>query len=195
MHKVASLPWFIHKHDTGAKHATSIQVSEREKRKTHYACVQRLSRAIQSRVENHHFLITSQTKDQVPSRSCSPTASPYIHTRRRKRPSLGSQRVSKHILGNPILGHTDKWCTQLIMWVSMMQMPVRVKRISITLGIMPQRSNSWRKPSAIISKKANILRVRRRRTNTNTMETCRGPTKERLETCPRAWPNSLERVS
>jgi hypothetical protein len=57
MNKVASLPWFIHKHDTRAKHATSIQVSTRRKRKTHYTCVQRLSRAIQSGVENHHFLI------------------------------------------------------------------------------------------------------------------------------------------
>jgi hypothetical protein len=169
MDKVASLQWFIHKHDTGAKQATSIQVSKREKRKTHYTCVQRLSRDIQSGVENHHFLITSQTKDQVPSSSCSPTTSPYLHTRRRKRPSLGSQRVSKHILGNPILGHTGKRCAQLILWVSMMQIPVRVKRISNTLRIMPQRSNSWRKPSAIISKKAKILRGHRRRTNTNTM--------------------------
>jgi hypothetical protein len=166
---VASLPWFIHKHDIGAKHATSIQVSKREKRKTHYTCVQRLSRAIQSGVENHHSLITSQTKDQVQSSSCSPTASPYLHTRRRKRPSLGSQRVSKHILGNPILGHRGKRCTQLIKWVSTMQMPVRVKRISSTLIIMPQRSNSRRKLSATISKKAKIIRGRRRRTNTNTM--------------------------
>jgi hypothetical protein len=31
--KVASLPWFIHKHDTRAKHATSIQVSTRRKGK------------------------------------------------------------------------------------------------------------------------------------------------------------------
>jgi hypothetical protein len=31
--KVASLPWFIHKHDTGEKHATSIQVSTRREGK------------------------------------------------------------------------------------------------------------------------------------------------------------------
>jgi hypothetical protein len=105
----------------------------KEKRKTHYTCVQKLSRAIQSGVENHHFLITSRTKDQLPSSSCSPTASPYLHTRRRKRPSLGSQRVSKHILGNPILGHTSMRCTQLIMWVSMMQMLVAMKRFLNTL--------------------------------------------------------------
>jgi hypothetical protein len=87
----------------------------KEKRKPHYTCVQRLSRAIQNSVENHYFLITSWTKDQVQSSSCSPTSSPCLHTRRRKIPSLGSQRVSKHILWNPILGHTCKRCTQLIM--------------------------------------------------------------------------------
>jgi hypothetical protein len=127
----------------------------KEKRKTHYTCVQRLLRAIQNGVENYLVLITSRTKDQVPSSSCSPTASPYLHTRRQRRPSLGSQMVSKHILGYPILGHTSKGCTQLIKWVSMMQMPVRVKMILSTLRIMPQRSNSRRKPSATISKKGN----------------------------------------
>jgi hypothetical protein len=33
MNKVASVPWFIHKLDIGAKHATSIQVSTRRKTK------------------------------------------------------------------------------------------------------------------------------------------------------------------
>jgi hypothetical protein len=168
MNKVASLPWFVHKHDTGAKHATSIQVSKREKRKTHYTCVQRLSGAIQSGVENYPITIISWAKDQVPSSSCSPTASPYLHTRRRKIPSLGSQRVSKHILGNAILGHTGMRCTQLVMWVSMMQMLVTMKRFSNTLRTMPQRSNPQGKTSATTSKKAKVPRGRRRRTNTST---------------------------
>jgi hypothetical protein len=134
----------------------------KEKRKTHYTCVQRLSRAIQSGVENHLVLITSRTKDQLPSSTYSPTASPYLHTRRWKRPSLGSQRVSKHILWNPILGHTGMRCTQLVMWVSMMQMLVTMKRFSNTLRTMPQRSNPRGKTSATTSKKAKVPRGRRR---------------------------------
>jgi hypothetical protein len=114
------------------------------------------------------FLDHPRAKDQVPSSSCSPTASPYLHTRRRKRPSLGSQRVSKHIYGNPILGHTGERCTQLIMWVSMMQMLVRKKRFLDTLRTMPQRSNLWRKISATTSKKAKVPRGCMRRTNTRT---------------------------
>jgi hypothetical protein len=158
----------------------------KEKRKTHYTCVQRFSRAIKSGVENHHFLITSRTKDQVPSSSCSPTTSPYLHTRRQRRLSPGSQRVSKHILGSPILGHMGNGCTQLIKWASMMQMSVWEKRISNTLRIMPQRSKSRRKPSATIHKKAKILQGRRRRSTRTSRETCCGP---------QAWSNSLEIVS
>jgi hypothetical protein len=140
----------------------------KEKRKTHYTCIQSLSSAIRNGVENHLFLITSQMKDQVSSSWCSRTACPHQHTRRWKRPSLGSQRVSKHILGNPILGHTGKRYTQLIMWVSMMQMLVRMKRFSNTLRTMPQRSNPRRKTSATASKKAKVPRGRKRRTNTST---------------------------
>ena len=111
MNKVAR--WlYNHGIYTSMKQEQSMQqvytCEQKGKRKTHYTCVQRLSRAIQSGVENHHVLITSRAKDQVPSSSCSPTASPHLHTRRQRRPSLGSQRVSKHILGNPILGHTGK---------------------------------------------------------------------------------------
>jgi hypothetical protein len=141
--------------------------------------VQGLSRAIQSGVENHLVLSTSRTKDQLPTSTCSPTASPYLHTWRQKRPSLGSQTVSKHILGNPILDYTGMRCTQLVTWVSMMQMLVTMKRFVNTLGTMPQRS----------------LEVVGEEPTQAPQEVCRGPTQERLETCPRAWPNSLERVS
>ena len=96
----------------------------------------------------------TKCKDQEPPSTCSPIASPYLHMRRQERLSLGSQRVRKHILGNPILGHMGKRCTQLIMWVSMMQMPVPMKRFLNTLGTIPQRSNSRRRTSAAKSKKA-----------------------------------------
>jgi ribosomal protein L1 len=52
MNKLVSLPLFIQKNDTITKHAISIQVSTIGKRKTHYSCVQRLSRDIESGVEN-----------------------------------------------------------------------------------------------------------------------------------------------
>jgi hypothetical protein len=38
MNMVASLPWFIHKHDIGTKHATRIQVSTRRKGKHTIMC-------------------------------------------------------------------------------------------------------------------------------------------------------------
>jgi hypothetical protein len=126
----------------------------KRKKKTHYTCVQRLWRAMQNGVENHLVLITSRAKDQVPSSSYFPTASLYLHTKRQLRPSLGSQRVRKHIRGNPTLGHTSKWCTQFIMWVSMMQMLVQMKKLLNTLGTMPQRYNSRRRMSATLSKKS-----------------------------------------
>ena len=107
----------------------------------------------------------SKCKDQAPPSTCSPIVSPYLHMRRQERPSLGSQRV----LGNPILGHTGKRCTQLIMWVSMMQMSVQMRRFPNTLGAIPQISNSRRRTSAATSKKAMTPRDLRRRTNTSTM--------------------------
>jgi hypothetical protein len=56
MNKVASLPWFLHKQDT------SIYKKRQGEKKTHYTCVQRLSRAIQNGVENHLVLISSRTE-------------------------------------------------------------------------------------------------------------------------------------
>ena len=111
----------------------------------------------------------TKCKGQDPPSTCSPIASPYLHMRRQERPSLGSQRVSKHIHGNPILGHTGKRCTQLIMWVSMMQMSVQMRRFPNTLGAIPQRSNSRRRTSATTSKQAITPRDLRRGTNTSTM--------------------------
>jgi hypothetical protein len=154
MNKVASLPWFSHKQDT------SIYKKGQGEKKTHYTCVQRLSRAIQNGVENHLVLISSREEIKP--------IQLMFSNRVRERPSLGSQRVSKHVLGNPRFGHTGKWCTQPIMWVSMMQMPVGMKSLSNTLGTMPQRSHSRRKSSATTSKKAKILRGRKKRTNTST---------------------------
>jgi hypothetical protein len=163
MDKVASLPWFSHKQDT------SIYKRGQGDKKTHYTCVQKAFKSHPKRCGEPSCLDLLTGRDQSPSNSCSPTASPYLHTRRQERPSLGSQRVSKHVIGNPRFGHTGKWCTQPIMWVSMMQMPVGMKSLSNTLGTMLQRSHSRRKSSATTSKKAKILRGRRRRTNTSTM--------------------------
>jgi hypothetical protein len=56
MNKVASLPWFSHKQDT------SIYKRGQGDKKTHYTCVQRLSRAIQNDVENHLVLISSRAE-------------------------------------------------------------------------------------------------------------------------------------
>jgi hypothetical protein len=153
-----------HKSKACNKHTSEYK----EKRKTHYTWYkgfQEPSKAVWRTILSwslHGQKINYQRS------TCSPTASPYLHTWRRKRPSLGSQRVSKHILGNPILGHTGMRCTQLVMWVSTMQMLVTMKRFANTLRTMPQRSNPRGKTSAITSKKAKVPRGHKRRSNTST---------------------------
>jgi hypothetical protein len=55
MNKVARLPWFSHKKDTSI-------YKRGQGKKTHYTCVQRLSRAIQNGVENYLVLISSRAE-------------------------------------------------------------------------------------------------------------------------------------
>jgi len=116
-------------------------------------------------VENHQVLIMQKTKSHQ-AHVLHP-ASSYLHMRGQTSPSLGSRRVSKHELGNPRLENTGKRCTQLIMWVSMMKMPIQMRSFQGTLRTMPQNSNSRRRTSATISKKATVSRRSKRRTNTS----------------------------
>src|SRR5579859_806513 len=81
----------------------------------------------------------------------------HMYKRCGEHSSLGSRRISKHVLGNPRLCHTGKRCTQLIMRASMLQKLVQMRRFRNSLGRAPQGSNS-RRTSATTSKKARISR-------------------------------------
>jgi DNA mismatch repair protein MutH len=92
----------------------------------------------------------------------------YLHTTGQRNVSLISRRVSQHIFGNPRLGHMSKRSTQLITWVSMMQMLVQMQFWNI-LGSSPQKDNSRTRMSGITSKEANISQGLMRRTKRSIM--------------------------
>ena len=70
---------------------------------------------------------------------------------------LDSEGLASMDLGtHPRLGHMDKRITQLITWVNMMQMPVRMRKTWNILGSLSRKNNSRRRTSATRSKKAMV---------------------------------------
>jgi hypothetical protein len=98
---------------------------------------------------------------------------------------LGIQYLATQVCNALNLSCELAWCKCWLQWKGL-----RIPLEPCFKG--PTREERW---VLLQAKRQRSLEVVGEEPTQAPWKACRGPTQERLETCPRAWPNSLERVS